>query len=227
MIGINFGAHPAPTAPGFVAYAPVAHAEWFHRAVLDALPGERAARRHVAVLDPIAHFARRTASNVAREIRLCANQPAQVDEFVRPEAAVFDVTAPMNVDALWAPFERTNSVAPVIIVCVAAARPAQYGNAQFLQGVNGLLAIAVDVGDRRIFSDPQTTIHAGSEVLRKVTVKFRPHRANFFVRAHRDLARCARSGADEARNQRAERHSCGMPDKSAPGNFREHWVSLS
>src|SRR5438105_3586523 len=80
VIGVSFRAHPSAAAPSFVAHAPVAHAKGLSSAVLDALLGERASRRHVAILDPVAHFLRSAAPNVAGKIRLRANHPAQADE---------------------------------------------------------------------------------------------------------------------------------------------------
>src|SRR5690242_4183255 len=131
MICINFRAHPSAAAPGFVAHAPVAHAKRLGRSVFDALFGKRTSRRHVAVLDPVAHFLGSAAPHVAGKIRLRANQPAQRDEFVRAEAAVFDVATPVNIDALWPALERSNSVAPVIVVRKTTTGPAQNRYAEF------------------------------------------------------------------------------------------------
>src|SRR5437588_12493395 len=155
-----------------------------------------------------------------------ANQPAQANEFVRPKTSILHVTAPMNVDALRPRFERTDAIAPVVVVRIATARPAQYRDAQFLQVIDGLPTISVDIRNRRVSSDPQTAVHARAKMLRKLPLKFRPHRDDFFTRTHDNLARCGCSGSDDARNERAKRHDRSVPDKSSAGNFREHRLSL-
>src|SRR6266568_557361 len=63
-------------------------------------------------------------------------------------------------------------------------------------------------------------------MLGKMPVKIRSHCADFCVREHGNLAMGSRSRANEAWNERAERHSRSVPDKSPAGNFREHRISL-
>src|SRR5690242_3202179 len=147
-------AHPSAATPGFVAHAPVSDAKRLSRTVLDAFFGERASRRHVAILDPVAHFLRRAAAHVSGEVWFRANETAETDEFVRAEAAVLHVAAPVNVDALGSRFGGSDAVAPVIVVRVAAAGPAQNRDAQFFQILDRLAAIAVDIRNWRIFPDP-------------------------------------------------------------------------
>jgi len=60
----------------------------------------------------------------------------------------------------------------------------------------------------------------------EVAMKFWPHRGNFFLRTHSDLAGGTRSCANEAWNQRTERQSGSVPDKSPAGNLRQHRISL-
>src|SRR5438105_2273009 len=215
-----------PRNPSFVAHAPIANAKRLRSSVSYAFLGKRTSRWHVAVLNPVAHFARRAAAHIARKICFCANQPAQANEFVRPKTSILHVTAPMNVDALRPRFERTDAIALVVVVRIATARPAQYRDAQFLQVIDGLPTISVDIRNRRVSSDPETAVHAGAKMLRKLPVKFRPHRDDFFTRTHDNLARCGCSGSDDARNERAKRHDRSVPDKSSAGNFREHRLSL-
>jgi hypothetical protein len=56
--------------------------------------------------------------------------------------------------------DRANAVAPMIIVGEAAPRPTQNRDAQFLEILNGLLAVAFYIGDRRSLADPKSAVHA-------------------------------------------------------------------
>ncbi len=124
QIGINFGPHVAAATPVFIADAPIANAKWFGGTVLDALFCDSASRRHVAVFDPIPQLMRSAAADVAGKIRLGAEQAAQADEFMGAETPVFDIPSPMDIYALGTMLKRANAVAPVIIVGIAATRPA-------------------------------------------------------------------------------------------------------
>src|ERR1700730_16792349 len=172
-IGINLGPHVAATTPVFIANAPVANAERLWGAVLSAFFGESAATRNVAVCDPIAQFVRCATADVACKIRLGAEQSTQCNEFVRAEAPVFDVTSPMDIHALGPLLRGTDAVTPVIVVRVAAPRPAQYRDADFLEILDCLFPIAVDVGNRCFLADPQTAVDAGTKMLGEMTVKLR------------------------------------------------------
>src|SRR5437899_2568006 len=103
-------------------------------------------------------LARRSASHIAGKIGLGAKQTAQADKFMRAEAPVFNVAAPMDIHALGPLRNRTDAVTPMIIVGITASRPSQNGYAEFPEVIHCLLAIAVDVGNWRFLADPQTAI---------------------------------------------------------------------
>src|SRR6266849_7288816 len=111
LIGVMLRRHLPAAAPVFVADAPVPNAKRLRRTVRRALVGERTAGRVIAILHPIAHLLRRSASYVSGQIRLRPDLSAQPDELMDAEAVVFDVLAPMYVDALGA--LRADAVAPV------------------------------------------------------------------------------------------------------------------
>ena len=58
----------------------------------------------------------------------------------------------------------------MIVICKAAARPAQHGHLQHLQCLEHILTIAVDVRDLRILTYPETAIDTRSQMLRELTV---------------------------------------------------------
>src|SRR2546430_8777182 len=64
---------------------------------------------------------------------------------------------------------------------------------------------------------PYTTLfrsHAGTEMLGKMAMKFRPHGANFLVRQHGHLAGRAASRTREPRNERSEEHTSELQSQS-------------
>jgi hypothetical protein len=177
VVGINFGTHPAAASPAFVADAPVANLERFGRTILCALLGKSAAGGHIAVLDPITHFIGSAAADIARQVRLGADQTAQTDEFVRTKTVVLNIAAPINVDPLGTRAYRADTVAPVIVVGEASARPTKDGDAQFTQVLDRLLAVSIDVRNRGFRTDPKTPVNAGSQVFGEMAVQFRTDRA--------------------------------------------------
>ena len=144
-LSVMFRRHGTAAAPVLIADAPVADVERFAGAVDGALLGERAARRIIAILHPVAKFGGFSRAYIARDVRLGADQPAKPHKLVDAEAVVLYIGTPMQVDALRAPGGRTDAVAPVIVVGETAARPAQYGNAEFLEPCDDVSAIPVDI----------------------------------------------------------------------------------
>ena len=88
---------------------------------------------------PIAQFLRHPTADVARKVRLRADQPAQADELMSPEAVVLNVIAPMNVDGLRTLRLWADAITPVVIICEASTRPAQYWHSELLQVLNAAL----------------------------------------------------------------------------------------
>jgi hypothetical protein len=146
-----------PPQPQFSA---VGHAQSGHRAL--PVQGE--------VLDPLAHFAHRAAADVGGNVGFAAELVAQVEELVGAEAVGLDHAAPVGVDHGGALFGRADSIAPVVFVGEAAARPAQDGDADRSQGRDDVAADPAHVGDGRIRPDPEPVVDAAPEVLGEVAV---------------------------------------------------------
>ena len=136
-----------PAAPVLVPHAPVTDSKRLLRAVGAPFVRKRAAARIIAVLDPVAELLGRAAPHVAGQIRLGAETAAEPDELMSAEAVVFDVVSPVYVDRFRTPPLGPDPVAPVIIVGETAARPSQHGQSQLAEVVDGLFAIAVDIGN--------------------------------------------------------------------------------
>lgn len=88
---------------------------------------------------------------------------------MRAEMVVFHVAASMDIDPLrelW-----PNSIPPVVIVREAAAWPSWDRNAQFVQVLHRLLAITVDIRNRKAASDPDAAVNSRSQVLDKLPVQ--------------------------------------------------------
>jgi hypothetical protein len=58
----------------------------------------------------------------------------------------------------------------MVIVREAAAGPAQNGNSQLFQISDGLRAITIDVWNGRIFANPQSAVHTGTNMFSKLAV---------------------------------------------------------
>ena len=179
--------HTAAATPTLIAHAPILHAEWIGGTIGCALVAELAAAGIIAIFDPVTHFRGRPGADITGQIRLCSDQPTEPDELMRAKAIVLDVVAPTDVHALGTLFPWPNAFAPVIVVSIATARPAQYWHAQRLQILNGALAIAMDIRDGRILAHPQSTIDTGTQVLGKLAMQKRTHNALFLLRANEKL----------------------------------------
>ena len=78
---------------------------------------------------------------------------------------VFKRTAPVVVDDLAATLLRAYALHPVVLVCKAASGPAEHGDAEGLQGLQDVRAIAVHIGDGGVRSHPDTLVDASAQVL--------------------------------------------------------------
>src|SRR5215467_16339771 len=101
---------------------------------------------------------------------------------MRAKTIVFYITTPMDIDALGALRERSDSITPVVIVGEASSRPSQNRDTQFTKVLNSLFTITVDVGNRRSLADPQATINTRAKMFGKMSVKLRPHQSDLNVR---------------------------------------------
>jgi hypothetical protein len=136
-------------------------------AVGGALLGEGAGGG-VAILDPLAQFARGAATDVTGKVGLAAELFAEIEELVRADGVAFDHAAPVRVDAARAFFTRADAVTPVVVVGITAAGPAQVGNLDLLQRGDEVAAPAPDVGHRGAFADPKSVVDATTEMLGKM-----------------------------------------------------------
>ncbi len=100
---------------------------------------------------------------------------------MRAETAVLNVTSPMNVHSLGALLQRRDAVAPVVIVGITSARPAQHRHTKLFEVLDSLLPVSINIGNGRFLPDPQTAIHASPQMLREMSVKFWPDGPNLRV----------------------------------------------
>jgi hypothetical protein len=73
----------------------------------------------------------------------------------------------------------------VVVVGIAAARPAKHRDQPF-EILDGLFAVAIDIGDVGILPDPETAIDTGSEVFGELAMKFGPDDAGFLSEVNMD-----------------------------------------
>src|SRR5437879_11445144 len=101
----------------------------------------------------------------------------------------------------------------MVIIGIPASGPPQNGHAEFPEVIHCLLAIAIDIGNRRFLADPQTAVNTRAKMLGKMTVKFRANDANFPVSAHDNFLRGCGGGKQASGNECRERESCGASDE--------------
>ena len=162
--------HDAAAAPAFVADAPVLHAPAVLPAVGPALAHHGGVPVGVQVFHPLAHFLRRAAAHVARDVGLAAHLAAQFHEFVGAEGVVLRHAAPVGVHHVAALLLRADAVPPVVLIREAAARPAQHRHMDGLHGLHDVRADAVHVGDIAVLPDEDTPVDAVAQVLREIAV---------------------------------------------------------
>ena len=182
---VFFGREVAAAAPRLVADAPVADVERI------AIAPPRAQIRHrrraggrVAVFNPLVQVARRQAAHVGGDVRRRAGQTAEVDELVRAEpigiealrsggggAILTGTRVGPEVRAARAAVGRADAVAPVVTVGEAATRPADDRRLDLLHLVDERFADAVDVGNLRVFADPDAVVHHAAEMLDEMAVQ--------------------------------------------------------
>src|SRR5262249_45369104 len=153
--GILLGREIAAAPPGLVADAPEANAKRIAFAGSGPHVREcRAARRAVAVLDPLIEVTCGKAAHVRSNVRLCTGESTQTDEFVRAEL--------IGVVLRWAVGQRghrigpevrpartsgarADTVAPFVAVREAATRPANDAGGKASHMIDERLADAVGI----------------------------------------------------------------------------------
>src|SRR5437762_13890237 len=105
------------------------------------------------------------------------------------KAPIFDVATPMDIHALGPLVDWTDAATPMAISRITASGPPQNGHAEFPEVIHCLLAIAIDIGNRRCLADPQTAVNTSAKMLGQITVKFRSNDATFRASAHYNFPR--------------------------------------
>ena len=86
------------------------------------------------------------------------------------ERVIFHRASPRAIDFLRTLAAGTDTVLPMIVVGKATTGPAQYGDMEFFQGTDNIVAVTVGVRDRGAFAYPKATVDAGAEVFSKLSV---------------------------------------------------------
>ena len=86
------------------------------------------------------------------------------------ERVVFLSAAPVVVDECATVFLWTDTVHPVIVVGKAASWPAHYWDVEVLECFEHVLAIAVDVRDVAVWTNPESAVDTRTEVFRELTI---------------------------------------------------------
>jgi len=163
--------HVAAAAPGLVADAEVFDLPGLLPAVGATQVGHRGLGVGSHVFHPFRHLLDAAAADVAADVRLDAEQLAEVQELVRTEAVVLQGTAPVVVRQVAALLLRADAVHPVVVVGEAAARPAHHGDFQRLESVEHIFAVALDIGHGGVLAYPEAAVDAASEVLGELAVE--------------------------------------------------------
>src|ERR1017187_4920585 len=206
--GVVVGREPAAAAPGLVADAPITHVQRLPLSILRALIRQRSGPRgRVAILHPPVEILRARPAQIGREIRLRAGRLAEPRELNRAELVRIEalraraprVLGPLRracpeVRPLGALVARSDSVAPVVTVGKAAARPADHGWTDAPQRFDQRLPQAANVRNRRILAYPNAVVNHTAQILDEMPVDPRRNRRDRLVNQSLDQA-IARGGS--------------------------------
>ena len=95
----------------------------------------------------------------------------KIHELIGAETVGVDHAAPRGVEGCRPLPGRTDSLAPVVLIGKAAARPAHIGHLQRAKGRHNVGANPACIRDRRIRSNPNAVVESVSEILSKLTEK--------------------------------------------------------
>ena len=90
---------------------------------------------------------------------------------MRPEMVVFGNSTPVCVDNAGSPLGRTHSIHPMVGVSGTTTRPAQIRDSDVSKGVDNVLPNTSDSKDWRVFSNPDLTIDAVTQVFGKMPIQ--------------------------------------------------------
>ena len=164
LVGRELRPHVAAAAPQLVADAEERHRPGRLVAVPGALVGEAAGGRG-HVFDPLGHLARGAVADVARDIGFGTDLAQQLEELVRADRVRLGHAAPMGVDLDRTLVLRADTLAPIIFVGEAPARPADHRHLQVAERRDHVVAEAVGVRDLGVLADPQPLVDAVAQML--------------------------------------------------------------
>src|SRR6185437_6454611 len=230
LLRILLRSHRSAAAPGLVADSPVLNIEWLGIAIFGPLicQGQRP-RRCIAIRNPVMKLGRRTRSHIGGDVRLRPDQAAKVHEFVNAELIRLCRVGPgrhaplPEVVGAWT--RLTDPIAPVIAIGEASARPTEIRRGNHLHVIDKLFTDSIDVGNRRVSSDPHAVVNNASKVLDEMPVDIRvDHVAGFVRREHnfRVRTKCQMGGGESRKSERtsclekpASVHECLLREESA------------
>ena len=170
-VGIVFDTHIATATPAFVTNTDILHLPRFFASIL------LTKFRHWAILGchvfhPLSRFLRTTATHIHADVWFTAQHFAEVQELVCTERIVFHRTTPVIIHHARTIFLWTNPIHPVVFISEAATRPTHHRNLDVLQSLKHIITIAIGVWNRRLRTDPKSTIDTSTKVLSKLAIDF-------------------------------------------------------
>ena len=164
--------HVAAAAPVLVAHAPPLDPEGGGVAVGGPLAGQRVlVLGGVAIFEPVHHLGLGARTQIAADVGVGAQLFGKADEFVSSELVGLG-TAPPDVAGHRSRGGIADSVAPMVVIGKAPARPAIYRSltdgAELIQRVFTQTGV---VFDRRFRTDPNPRVSAAPQVFDEVAVE--------------------------------------------------------
>ena len=170
IVGVEGGRHVAAATPALVADGEIADLPRLVAAMGAAEVGQGRVGVARHVFDPLHRLLHGAAADVEANVRLDAEQLAEIEKLVRAEVIVFHDAAPVGVDHRRAFFAGSDAVAPVVLIGEAAARPAELRHLERFQGGHHVVAITPGVRDGRALPHPDAFVDAAAEVLGEMAV---------------------------------------------------------
>src|SRR5262249_35272395 len=105
------------------------------------------------------------------DVRLTAELPAQVHEFMCAEVVIFSHLSPVRIDHGRAQIAWANPIPPMIFIRKAAARPAKDWHVDLFEGGYYVISDAACIGNRTILANPKAFVNAMPKMLRELAVQ--------------------------------------------------------
>ena len=166
LVSIKLGAHMSAAAPILVAHTPERNVKRLGMSVLLALERKRGASLgRKAVVHPISYVHRSSCGKISRKVSLCSDHFAKIHKFVRSHLVGL-VSAVVVVPPIYARGTiLADTVSPIVSLCKTASRPAKHGGIDSLELLDDVLSEAANVGDLRVFTDPESVIENAAYML--------------------------------------------------------------